>query len=123
MIMSSFGIGERRTDNYSQLVFERMPPALFCKKRKQFVPDYASLLVADSIILDSSTVEGLKSHRSPLFHEYGQVLEALEGEGFARTEDYSAVLHEESATIREAIELDLDDLSQLLSILDTSIQM
>lgn len=120
LILSSFGIGPNRTDSFSPLFFDRMPPALFCNRKQQFVPDFGALLVAENIILDTATSEALGKGKSQLFKGYSEVLRVLTGEGLVRTEDYSAILHDRKSDLESAIASDLEHGLDLLPVLRQS---
>lgn len=88
LILSSFCFLDSRTKNHRPWFYERLPPVCF-NTGKEFVPDYASLLVGDKFILDEFSYERIKSDQH--FNKYSQVIDALKA-----TERLGIVSYEEA---------------------------
>lgn len=102
-------------------MFYRMPPASLSRTGSHFLPDYAALLLADRIVLDSFTYELLIS-RPP--RPYGRVADAiriLHGEGFVRLENFDGILAQHLHFLDSLVERDLNEVESWIPILHESL--
>jgi hypothetical protein len=74
LILSSFCFQDSEPGLNGARFYERLPPVCF-STGKEFIPDYASLFMADTFIIDESSYRRIKSDGH--FKSYSDVLDAL----------------------------------------------
>ncbi len=111
LMLTSFGAShlsqcERRNSD----IFHRMPPASLASAGQEFLPDYAALLLADRIILDTRTYELLISGRHESYGQIALMAKMLNDEGFVRLENFDFVIARNRELLDAMLERDLKEL-------------
>ncbi len=111
LLLTSFGLSHaqwRSAENPD--LFYRMPPVSMSRATHAFSPDYAVLLLADTIILDKATYERLLANHHHSYAHVATMLRALHDEGFVTLEDFDTAIEPHRKLLDEALQRDLKQL-------------
>ena len=117
LMLTSFGLAHysnrrRYLDRAAKAdeIFYRMPPAAIAETGQHFLPDYATLLLADRVILDETTYDRLISGRHRSYGNVSLIAKTLHDEGFVRLENFDEVIHRNQKSIKASLKSDLSKL-------------
>ena len=108
VLVTSFGFVE---PNYEKTAgpFGKLPPAIISSSLNNIVsPDYASLVLADELLMDAQSFENLKRSKGP-FTALANTYEILEKEGYVRFLDYESLLAKYDSLLEQMVASDLGE--------------
>jgi|GEM_PF-6080436 len=88
----------------------RLPRVLLARNNQQFLPDYALLLLADEILMDRMTFEGLIRGQIQSGPTVALMAKLLHQEGFLRLEDFAVTVQARESQLAALIKADLGSL-------------
>ena len=88
----------------------RLPRVLLARDSQQFLPDFALLLLADEILMDRMTYEGLIRGQIQSGPTVPLLARVLHQEGFLRLEDFDAIGHAQESQLAASLDADLEAL-------------
>ena len=111
LVLTSFGTSHLdREQNDDTDIFYRMPPVSMSDIRHGFLPEYAALLLADTLILDKNTYDRLMTGDLLLYTNFAVVIRALYDEGFIQVEDFDAIIRANRQKLNTMLDHDLKEL-------------
>lgn len=103
-------------------LFDRMPPVDMRSIPNLFLPDYASLLLAEQILMDQESFRSLQSAAHPLFSKLADALGALHEAGHITLVDYQGALQRDRELLENMLELDMRILDEWVPPLRESLE-
>ncbi len=121
LMLTSFGLSHlTRRERRDTDIFYRMPPASIVSSGQELMPDYAALLVADKIVIDSKTYDLLITGKHTAYGNVALMVKMLHDEGFVRLEDYEAEITQNRIVLDEMLKRDLRELDSWVNPLKES---
>lgn len=99
--------------------FQHLPPLKPALAGDLWTPDYASLLLADQIVIDTDSYERLTHSEAPV-KPMAEMLEALHDEGFIHLENYQEILTNATEQLLSETEADITDLTKWFEPIEAS---
>jgi hypothetical protein len=117
LILTSFGATHLATSGSPEF-FYRMPPADMSENARSLRPDYAALLVAEQVVIDTQSYLRLRTNAA--FAEFRDTIDALMKEELVVLEDFDAIIHRNSPLLGLMLRGDLVNPELWNLALDTS---
>ena len=122
LILTSFGASHlEELRSKSSGIFHRMPPIGGSGDGPHFEPDFAALLVAERVIIDSKTFELLKEGHHPTYTKVGETIRVLHSEGFVRLVDFDTIIDSNKAFLDVMLRRDLREMDAWVGPLRQSV--
>lgn len=112
LMLTSFAVSLDRGFDMSSSPFHRMPPVFLKDVKGQFQLDFASLLLADKVVVDSATVQKLEASPHSAYLPIAESVLALRDEGFISVVDYDAALAQRSDMLKAMVQLDCEGMDR-----------
>jgi hypothetical protein len=103
--------------------FYRMPPVSYRRFTDDFSPDYALLLLCDSLIMDAESFETLTKEPAPGFEEVAEAFKALHADRRVELRDFSAELKPHRRLLKRMLQHDLKRFDQWILPLRDSLDL
>lgn len=124
-MLTSFGITEphqKAIENQkAPSLFYRMPPVSMRGLTNTFMPDYATLLLYEKLLMDETSFYILKENSDPLYSDMADTIVLLHSEGFVELVDFSSILQQNDFLFQKMIENDLKFIDQWVEPLKDSL--
>lgn len=132
ILLTSFGIEDKNllqlASSYTWLRsravprYREMPPVNMRDTHEYFMPDYASLILADQVVMNGSSFEKLKSARGP-YQQIAETMLELHLQGFLELADFSSILDSKNTLLKQMLESDMTAFDSWLPPLEESLQI
>ena len=126
LLITSFGITGPEPLEGEATPFHRMPPVDMRSMNEALFPDYATLLLADKLIMDEDSFESLNEQQTPRRWTYALVADtynALYREGHLELVRFKDVLSQNSRLLSLMLENDLNSFEAWLEPLQESLRI
>jgi hypothetical protein len=124
LLLTSFGLNwNQSTSIKNQSIFYRMPPINMREFKGGFVPDYASLILCEKIIMDQSSYYSLINEKSPLFSSISKTIKILYSEGYIELHNFNEILKNNDQLLNKMIEHDLRTFDNWITPLKESVNI
>src|ERR1700722_13673737 len=114
--------GELDYSNAGAFSYAQMPPVDMRSFSNHFMPDYATILLADKIIMDEESFDRLVSRPHTLYSHVAKAVKELHRSGFVQLENYRAILLRREPLLAKMLELDLEALDPWIAPLKESLE-
>ncbi len=122
LMITSFGVQHSLSFAEGQeSMFHHMPPVVFRRINDAFMPDYALLLLCDTVIMDEVSFDRLVRGSVGAFSEVSETFQALETEGRIELVDFSLLLRSHTDLLDRMVAQDLKLLDQWVAPLRESL--
>lgn len=102
-------------------LYDRMPPVEMRELHSAFTPDYATLLLADKIVMDEQSFSRLQFSSHPLYRTVSETLRSLHREGHVELVDFESTLRAHEGVLQTMLEFDMRVLDEWVRPLRNSL--
>jgi hypothetical protein len=103
-------------------IFYRMPPVNMRAMHIRFMPDYATMLLAQKLVMDEESYDALVGKPHPIYADVAEAIKELKTAGFVELTNFRAALARNSELLSTMLENDLRSIDPWVEPLQQSIQ-